>query len=159
MDIWKIVWFLLNVYICYSRWTYLICLCLLLWKFVCYLICLTWTYLICLWHEHFYLTICLCLLFNMFVIPDIWKFVHERVCLTCSFIVRERVRLLFTNKLVKINRVDLKPISSIITFKRAELEHSLKNLNEHEPLSNNLKNKRTICEQSQTRLDSDRLQP
>ena len=116
---------------------------------------MTWTYLICLWHEHFYLTICLCLLFNLFVISDIWKFVHERVCLTfmklfvyysrtCSLIVREHVRLLFTNKLVKINRADLKPILSIITFKRAEFEHSLKNLNEHEPISNNLKNKWTI---------------
>ena len=76
---------------------------------------------------------------------------------TCSFIVCEHVRLLFTNKLVKINRTDLKPISSIITFKRAELEHSLKNLNEHEPISNNLKNKRIIREHSQTRLGSARL--
>ena len=78
---------------------------------------------------------------------------------TYSLIVREHIRLLFTNKLVKINRADLKPISNIIIFKRAELEHSLKNLNEHESISNNLKNKRTIREQSQTRLGSDRLQP
>ena len=63
------------------------------------------------------------------------------------------------NKLVKINRADLKLISNIIIFKRAELEHSLKNLNKHEPISNNLKNKRTIRKQRQTRLGSDRLQP
>ena len=38
-------------------------------------------------------------------------------------------------------------------------EHILKNLNEHKLILNNLKNKRTIREQNQTRLSLDHLQP
>ena len=71
------------------------------------------------------------------------------IIITCSFNVREYIRLLFANMFVKINRA----ISSIITFKRVELKYNLKNLNEHELISNNLKNKRTIRKQNH------RLQP